>query len=297
MSNTSLNKSRAKKDDEFYTRYADIENELKHYWPQLKNKRVYCNCDNPFKSQFIRYFLRNFNKIGLKELMATSKENAHGYWFRVSTVPTKITNEDEFIEKHTTLLMGDGGFETTECVALLDHCDVVITNPPFSKFMDWYTVVASRKPILVVMNSHAFMYSTCVLDTVKGKFKCGYTAKNGHVFDTPSGPKKLGYSCWGTTLKTKPNPPLTLTRTLDYGYKHYDGYDNIIEVSKLKDIPKDYKGQMGVPFTYILHHCPTQFKILGKADSGNNQALYPRLMCPRINGKVIFKRWIIQRIQ
>ena len=130
------------------------------------------------------------------------------------------------------------------------------------------------------MNANGFLYNDCVGDVVDGVLKGGYTAKNGFTFDTPEDqpPKKIGYTCWMTTLDVEPNPPLTLTRKIDATYKYYDGQPDTIEVSKTKDIPMDYYGRMGVPITYILHHCPTQFKILGKAD--HSTAVTSNLFCP-----------------
>src|SRR5680860_1140544 len=76
MANKSLNgnlhKANKAKNDEFYTQIIDIEKELKHYKQQFRGKVVYCNCDDPFESNFFKYFASNFNALGLKQLIATS---------------------------------------------------------------------------------------------------------------------------------------------------------------------------------------------------------------------------------
>ena len=72
VNNQSLGKARDAKQDEFYTQLADIESELKHYKAQLRGKTILCNCDDPFESNFFKYFALNFNTLGLKKLIATS---------------------------------------------------------------------------------------------------------------------------------------------------------------------------------------------------------------------------------
>lgn len=71
-SNQTLNKARDAKQDEFYTQLNDISNELRHYKEQFRGKVVFCNCDDPFESNFFKYFALNFNSLGLKKLIATS---------------------------------------------------------------------------------------------------------------------------------------------------------------------------------------------------------------------------------
>lgn len=71
-SNKKLQKANKLKNDEFYTRIIDIENELKHYKDQFRGRVVFCNCDDPFESNFFKYFASNFKNWGLKKLIATS---------------------------------------------------------------------------------------------------------------------------------------------------------------------------------------------------------------------------------
>lgn len=69
--NESLNKANKAKKDEFYTQLPDIEKELRHYKHYFKDKTVFCNCDDPYESNFVKYFAMNFHALGLKKLIAT----------------------------------------------------------------------------------------------------------------------------------------------------------------------------------------------------------------------------------
>lgn len=288
MSNASLNASKTKIDnDDYYTYYKDIENELNHYFDQLKGKVVYCNCDNPYKSQFVKYFTDNFERIGLKRLIATSREKEHGLCLDMDspqTIPGCFMSE----------LKEDGSFQSQECLDLLKECDVVITNPPFSLFRKWYSTVRGMgKDVLVIGNLNAILYKEVIADTVSGKLRCGYTARNGHSFWTDSGQiKKLGYSCWMTTLKVEENPPLALCEGREY--RHYDTYPDAIEVSKLSHLPSDYHGLMGVPITFWIKYNRKQFRIVGKADQ--NKGTDYNLFYPIIDGIKLYKRIVIEPI-
>lgn len=285
MSNASLNASKTKIDnDDYYTYYKDIENELNHYFDQLKGKVVYCNCDNPCKSQFVKYFADNFERIGIKRLIATSKEKEHGLYLDM--------NSPHAIAECVTELKEDGSFQSQECLDLLKECDVVITNPPFSLFRKWYSTVRGMgKDVLVIGNLNAILYKEVIADTVSGRLRCGYTARNGHSFWTDSGQiKKLGYSCWMTTLKVEENPPLALCEGREY--RHYDTYPDAIEVSKLSQLPSDYHGLMGVPITFWIKYNCKQFRIVGKADQ--NKGTDYNLFYPIIDGIKLYKRIVIE---
>ena len=69
--NASLDRARKVKQDEFYTQLTDIEREMHYFKQHFKNKTVLCNCDDPFESNFFKYFVLNFNRLGLKKLIAT----------------------------------------------------------------------------------------------------------------------------------------------------------------------------------------------------------------------------------
>jgi len=164
MAAKSLNKnlrnaSKAKK-DEFYTQLVDIEKELKHYKEQFRGKVVYCNCDDPYESNFFKYFASNFNALGLKKIITTSysgspivggqlplfqvagSKGKQPFKIEIKEVPDAdkdgaINLDDvKYLLKHdkntATPLKGSGDFRSDECIGLLKQADIVVTNPPFS---------------------------------------------------------------------------------------------------------------------------------------------------------------------
>jgi hypothetical protein len=190
--NSNLHSSRADKADEFYTQLSLIESELKHYKEHFKGKVVFCNCDDPFESNFFKYFAINFNSLGLKKLIATcyatspivyTQLNLFGTETVVSTEGTEkkpykieITevadeNQDgrtdladvEYLLRNRknalTLLEGDGDFRSPECVELLKQADIVVTNPPFSLFREYMAqLMEYKKAFLIVGNQNATGY-------------------------------------------------------------------------------------------------------------------------------------------
>ena len=181
--NTNLHKAKKENNDEFYTQLVDIENELRHYKNHFKDKVVYCNCDDPYESNFVKYFLLNFNYLGLKRLIATCyggskfQPTKNDLWFVEESInerkPYKIDisfmPEDvytlEDIEKRVlnrdniTLLDGDGDFRSTESINLLKECDIVVTNPPFSLFREYVNqLITNNKKFLIIGNSNAITY-------------------------------------------------------------------------------------------------------------------------------------------
>ena len=123
-----LTNARTGKKDEFYTQYEDIEKEMEYHKNSFKDKIVYCNCDDPTWSAFWNYFHKNFNTLGLKKLISTHyKEDDTSYKMVYEGGDDKNINAGKI-----TLLEGNGGFQTEECLALLDEADIVVTNPPFS---------------------------------------------------------------------------------------------------------------------------------------------------------------------
>lgn len=186
--NTILNKSKhARNNDEFYTTYETISEEIVHYEKQLSGKRIFCNCDDPFESNFSKYFIKNFNKLKLKSLICTSfnaskvisteKEfldrdgnpvtRGFGYALEVSYVPSHINEQssDEDVslyiqnECRVKKLVGTGDFRSDECLSYLKKSDVVVTNPPFSLFRDIVTLlVENNKQFLLIGNANALLY-------------------------------------------------------------------------------------------------------------------------------------------
>ena len=188
MANNNINLQAAKnaKFDEFYTPYEVIEKELAHYTKHFAGKTVLCNCDDPFESNFCRFFLRNFNSLKLKRLICTSYKGskvaiahrelyglAHrnmskkcGYVIDIESIgsPNIVVTDDYlnrwFLDtKPIKKLIGDGDFRSPECVAFLDKADVVVTNPPFSLFKEMISMLMEhKKKFLVIGNQNALTY-------------------------------------------------------------------------------------------------------------------------------------------
>lgn len=128
MMKHGLNEAKKRKDDEYYTDYKDIAAEMELYMEELKGKWVYCPCDDHW-SNFWKYFVDNFEKHGLKHLTATHIEFDKPNSYRLDYDGKEITK---------TPLTGNGDFRSPECTKIKDECDIVITNPPFSLFKDFY---------------------------------------------------------------------------------------------------------------------------------------------------------------
>ena len=281
-SNSNLHRAAKVKNDEFYTRLADIEKELKHYKDQFRGKVVYCNCDDPFESDFFKYFAANFNALGLKELITTSyvkspivgkqlplfemrglePDGKEPIKIKVSEVKDLDSDGAIGLEDVERLLKDDanavislkdnGDFRSEECVELLKRADIVVTNPPFSLFREYVAQLMEHgKKFLIIGNDNAISYKEFFEFVKKNKVWTGY----GKVkeFKQPDGTtKKFGNVGWYTNLETtKRHEKLTLYKKYDTKeYTKYDNY-NAIEVPKVSDIPMNYGGVMGVPVTFL----------------------------------------------
>lgn len=133
MKNKNLHAAKKAKNDEFYTMLTDIEKELKHYKDQFKDKVVYCNCDNPQKSEFVRFFRLKFCDWGLKKLIATciTEDNSNGWGY----IWDKDINGNGIMDEEEVTMIPleqNGDFRSPECIEFLKEADIVVTNPPFS---------------------------------------------------------------------------------------------------------------------------------------------------------------------
>lgn len=179
MANANLGAAKRAKNDEFYTQLTDIEKELRYYKKYFKDKTVLCNCDDPFESNFFKYFVLNFNRLKLKKLICTCYEGsavaeyrdgkAKPYKAIVTTVHDAngdggITMDDvrdlfDSGKNELTELQGDGDFRSEECLELLEEADIVVTNPPFSLFREYVNVLMEHeKKFVIVGNMNAITY-------------------------------------------------------------------------------------------------------------------------------------------
>ena len=337
--NSNLHKAGRAKQDEFYTQLIDIEKELKHYKEQFRGKVVYCNCDDPFESNFFKYFATNFNALGLKKLITTSytKSPIAGGQLPLFEVkglkpkgkePFKIelnevtdTNADgavgiadvKWLLKNdantATALKGDGDFRSDECIKLLEEADIVVTNPPFSLFREYVAqLVEYNKKFLILGDQNAVTYKETFGFIKENKLWHGYDNGGTKWFQVPNdydietesrikienGTKffSMGRIVWYTNLDTtKRHEKIELYKKYTpEEFPKYDNYD-VINVDKVADIPMDYKGVMGVPITFVDKYSPTQFEILGVA----NSARWIGYECfTLIEGRKIYNRILIK---
>ena len=211
--NKNLHKAKNAKKDEFYTQLPDIEKEMKHYKGQFRGKVVYCNCDDPFESNFFKYFAANFNALGLKKFITTSyvKSPIVGGQLPLFEVeglkpsgkePFKIEIKEvtdinkngainlddvEYLLKHdkntATPLRGNGDFRSDECIELLKQSDIVVTNPPFSLFREYVAqLIEYNKKFLIIGNTNALTYKEIFKLIKDNKFRTGYTNFNVGMF-------------------------------------------------------------------------------------------------------------------
>lgn len=188
MANKNLNAAKTAKKDEFYTQLSDIEMELQHYWQHFHDKVVLCNCDDPYESNFFKYFALHFNHLGLKKLICTCyngspiqgdelslpfdfedeepKKIAH----KVVITEVKDLNGDGAVDlsdvrillqndKNVLSTLETGDFRSKECIELLKEADIVVTNPPFSLFREYIAqLMEYEKKFLIIGPVNAITY-------------------------------------------------------------------------------------------------------------------------------------------
>lgn len=300
--NSNLGAAKRAKNDEFYTQLTDIEKELRHYRKHFRGKTVLCNCDDPFESNFFKFFVLNFKRLGLKKLIATCYEGsavaeyrngkAKPYKAVVTTVHDTtgdggvdmedVRNLFELGENELVELEGDGDFRSEECLALLDEADIVVTNPPFSLFREYVATLMEReKKFIIIGNVNAITYKEFFPLIRDNKVWIGASIHSGdRKFYVPDDYPLNAAGCgvdedghrfirvkgvrWFTNLDLKQrHEELILVRRYNPDdYPPFDNYEGI-NINKTVDIPCDYDGIMGVPITFLDKYSPDQFEILG----------------------------------
>ena len=289
-----LGDAKAAKKDEFYTQRVDIENELRHYKAHFKDKVVLCNCDDPRESEFFKYFVENFEKLGLKRLIATCYKSQDVDLFSQGNCERAIKQVYEGDKNGNMVLdddevgvfelKGDGDFRSEECIEILKEADIVVTNPPFSLFREYVAQLFKYgKEFLIIGSVNAITYKEffpmirddrvwmgasihsgdrkfCVPDSYPlNAAGCGID-ENGRKFIRVKGVR------WWTNLDY-PQRHEKLPLYKKYSAAEFPKYVNYdaIEVAKTADIPYDYDGVMGVPITFMDKHNPEQFEIIGQS--------------------------------
>ncbi len=312
-SNKSLHSANKAKNDEFYTQLPDISNEMRHYKEYFRNKTIFCNCDDPRVSNFFHYFSYNFEKIWLKKLITTCYKNQNLNLFTQNLSEeaiyleytgdkdgNRIPSIDEIGIKP---LQGDGDFRSPECIELLKQTDIVVTNPPFSLFREYVVQLQEyNKKFVIIGNMNAITYKEIFTLIKEDKLWLGYGFNSGNayfktphikefasgVYDEETGLVKFRNVVWFTNIDhAKRHEDLTLYKEYTPAeYPKYDNY-NAINVDKVKDIPRDYPGNIGVPISFLDKYNPEQFEIIKFRKWDDDKDL-------SINGKCPYFRIIIK---
>ena len=207
MANKNLNAAKVAKKDEFYTQLSDIERELQHYWQHFRDKVVLCNCDDPYESNFFKYFALRFNQLGLKKLICTCYNGSpvQGqelllHFDGFDDEPTKIAYKVEITEvkdingdgavdlsdvryllqndKNVMSTLKTGDFRSKECIELLKEADIVVTNPPFSLFREYIgQLMEYQKKFVIVGHQNAITYKEVFPLLMKNEVWLGYGFK------------------------------------------------------------------------------------------------------------------------
>lgn len=215
MANKNLNAAKVAKKDEFYTQLSDIERELKHYWQHFRDKVVLCNCDDPYESNFFKYFALRFNQLGLKKLICTcyngspvtgnelaihfdgfDDDEPKKIAYKVEITEVKDENGDGAVDlsdvqyllkndKNVLSILKTGDFRSQECIELLKEADIVVTNPPFSLFREYIgQLMEYQKKFLIIGHQNAIHYKE-VFPLIKDNLVWlgyGFKGAAGHFF-------------------------------------------------------------------------------------------------------------------
>jgi hypothetical protein len=290
--NSNLRNANSAKKDEFYTQLSDIEKEMKHYKEHFKGKVVFCNCDDPRVSNFFHYFSYNFENLGLKKLITTcfksqdmdlfseqKSEKAIYLEYTGDKNGNKVPDPEEIGIQY---LKGDGDFRNPESIELLKQADIIVTNPPFSLFREYVAqLIEFDKKFIILGNSNSITYKECFKLIKENQMWLGASIHSGDVeFMVPQDyevtSKSLRYDEKGNKYIRVPS--IRWFTNLDYKERHediilyknytpedYPNYENYnaINIDVTKHIPIDYKGDMGVPITFLDKYNPEQFEIIG----------------------------------
>ena len=285
MSRKTLAVARAGKKDEFYTLYEDVKFELDHYIDCFRDKVIYCPCDTS-DSAFVKYFIDLESKGLIKELIYTSIADGVD-------------------------CLGQGAIDGYR------HCDIIVTNPPFSIFRPFIELLSSlNKDFILWGNNNAITFRIIAKLLKNDKISLGYIHNKTCTFEVPYDYEGKSFVDDGkrycnvpaisvfTTFNTH-HRELVLTRKYDQSaYKKYDNFD-AINVNKCKDIPHDYDGPIGVPITYLGYYDNSKYKILGvfnnfvpDVENGILSGDYVESCLthgPVVDGNPVYVRLIIQK--
>ena len=344
MSNQTFKNAKNAKYDEYYTQYYDIEREIEAYLdynPDIfRGKTVLLPCDDPDWSNFTRYFAQNFELLGLKKLISTSyapeskkykgayqlswletespkfdksKTNTHGKIF-VLTDDVSGDGRIDLDDLQWDYLENDGDFRSDEVTQLRDEADIIVTNPPFSLYREFFAwIMEAEKQFILVANKNCATYKEIFPLIRDNKIWVGVQPMGADMlFDVPKERaeyllknekegskyrivnnvvKARSTSCWFTNIehgrRHQPLQLMTMEDNLRFNkhkdwkekrsYYPIDNFD-AINVPFIDAIPSDYNNIIGVPITFLDKYCPEQFEILGitKTWYGIANKVYPK---------------------
>lgn len=303
----ALTAAKNAKKDEFYTQRVDIENELRHYKAHFKDKVILCNCDDPRQSEFFKYFVENFEALGLKRLIATCYKSQDVDLFSQGDCERAIcqiyegdTNGNMTLDDNEVCvryLEGDGDFRSAECIEILKQADIVVTNPPFSLFREYVAqLVKYDKKFIIIGNVNAISYKEIFALIKSSRVWLGASIHSGdRKFGVPNDYPLNAAGCgidengqryirvkgvrWFTNLdypQRHENLPLYKKYTPEE-FPCYVNYD-AINIDKTGDVPYDYDGIMGVPITFLDKYSPEQFEIVALGIVGSCEFANERQM-------------------
>ena len=297
--NKDLGTAKTNKKDEFYTQLTDIEKEVRHYKNQFRDKIVLCNCDDPKVSNFTKYFILNFNFLGLKKLIVTCYKNQNPDLFSLNDCEKAVymeysgtanangvPDDKELIFKE---LKGDGDFRSPECINILKQADIVVTNPPFSLWREYIAqLVKYEKQFLIIGNINSVTYKEVYPLILAGKVWLGASIHSGdRVFNVPDDYPLKAAGCgidkdgnkfikvkgvrWFTNLdyRERHEDFISIRSYTPEEYPSFGNFDKCIFVKDTVDIPMDYDGLMAVPITFLDKYNPAQFELVGMTNDSN----------------------------
>ena len=250
---------------------------MANYKDQFKDASVYLNCDDPQESQLLWfYFSRKFESLGLRKLVATcyktiraqtdlftAQDSDHG----MAVVMER--GQHIRMSKVTLKLKGDGDFRSPECVAFLREATHVVTNPPFSLFREYMAQLIEHGVKFCVVGNMNVSNTKAIFPLIRdGLVWYGSSMGSGASFirgDTKE-EQYLGFSRWFTNMEHRKRHNEEIQLVKQYSpmeFPFYDNYKTVINVNKYGHIPADFDGVMGVPISFLDHHNPKQFEIVG----------------------------------
>lgn len=303
MANEKLKLAKELKNDEFYTEYKTISDEIGHYRNQFQGKIVYCNCDDPSWSNFWKYFHNNFSSLGLKKLISTHFQKNSEPSYKMEYEGGDDFNMDAGIISeilgNEVIINGQGNyytagdFRSNDCIKLLEEADIVVTNPPFSLFREYLNqLITYNKQFIIIGNQNAshnkeifplfkenkIWYGASIhsggvdfrMPDDYEEYSKNVFMKNGHHYINLAGIR------WYTNMDVKyrhdglwhKNGKFDNTQAHVYyegNENSYLKYDNFdaIDITSVQGIPIDYEGMMGVPITILDKFNPDELELIG----------------------------------